>query len=70
MKKLITKAREIEHWFGRANKDKKGFIQSIVLAICDDDDNDNDDDDDDVSTTATTTTKPTKKLDWNYWDYL
>ena len=63
MKKLIIKARETEHRFGRANDDKRGFIQSIVFTICDDDD-DNDDDDNVASTTTTTTTtttKPTKK---------
>ena len=68
MKKKFKKARETDHRFGRANEDKHDFIQSIVLAICDDDDDDNDDDnnddnddadDNDVSTT--TATKPTTK---------
>ena len=57
IKNLIVKAGETEHWFGRAKENKRGFIQSILLAIVDDDN-----DDDDVSTTTKPTTKARLEL--------
>ena len=36
MKKIVTKARETKHIKGRANDDKRSFVECLIMAICDD----------------------------------